>query len=183
MTLGLRPFAASFAVASLAVSLAACEVNADAAEAAPRTPMPAGTAADPGIFGPTASAPRPTVRPSAGWDTLWAALRETPLGPDGMTRVGPFPEAVAAWDGTDATVTGYMIPLDASMAPTRFLLVGVPLADCAFCIPNGPAGAIEVLAREGVPGTYDPISLRGRFQTLDADPNGVLFRLTDAVLP
>ncbi|MEM1055419.1 MAG: hypothetical protein AAGI52_07820 [Bacteroidota bacterium] len=140
-----------------------------------------GTPASPGAFG-AATTPRPTVEPVAGWDTLWTALGETPLGLDGMTRSGPFPDDVSALDNADLTVTGYMMPLDASSAPSRFLLVGVPLADCAFCIPRGPAGAIEVLAPEGVPGTYEPITLRGRFHVLDADPNGLLFRLTDAAL-
>lgn len=74
------------------------------------------------------------------------------------------------------------VGLGASTAPPRFLLVGVPLADCAFCIPNGLAGAVEVLTQAGVPGTYDPVTLRGRVHVLDTDPNGLLFRLTDAAL-
>ncbi|MEL6616345.1 MAG: hypothetical protein AAFQ43_11435, partial [Bacteroidota bacterium] len=85
-------------------------------------PMVTGTPSSPGAFH-AATAPRPTVAPGAGWDTLWTALGKTPLGPDQMMRVGPFPEDVSALDDTDVSVTGYMMPLDASAAPTRFLLV------------------------------------------------------------
>ncbi|MEO0557207.1 MAG: DUF3299 domain-containing protein [Bacteroidota bacterium] len=174
-------------LSAAAIGLGACAppAEADTSAADPITvqlePTAMGTPADPTLFD-AASAAHPKAVPDAGWDTLWTALSETPMGLDWMTRTGPFPPAVAALNETDVTITGYMMPLDASTAPTRFLLVGVPLADCAFCIPNGPAGAIEVLAREGVPGTYDPVTLQGRFHVLDADPNGLLFRLTDAAL-
>ncbi|MEM6326204.1 MAG: hypothetical protein AAF791_03715 [Bacteroidota bacterium] len=140
-----------------------------------------GTPSSPDAFG-AATVPHPTIEPEAGWDTLWTVLGSTPLGPDEMVRVGPFPPEVVALNDTEVEITGYMMPLDASTAPTRFLLVGVPLADCAFCIPRGPAGAIEVLASEGIPGTYEPITIQGRFHVLDDDPMGLLFRLTDAAL-
>ncbi|MEM0962985.1 MAG: hypothetical protein AAGK21_10680 [Bacteroidota bacterium] len=176
-------------------TMAACQPTAVEPEmvTASLAPTPSGTPAAseasiasgaPGAhLDPTAAAAmRPTTSPSAGWDTLWTALAETPMGLDGMVRSGPFPPAVAAWNDADLDVTGYMLPLDTRSAPQRFLLVGVPLVDCAFCIPHGPAGAIEVLSPDGVPSTYEPITLRGRFQVLDADPNGLLFRLTDAAL-
>jgi hypothetical protein len=52
--------------------------------------------------------------------------------------------------------------------------------DCPFCLPAGPEAVVEVLAKDPVGYTLDPIIVAGRFAVLKDDPNGVLYRLTGA---
>jgi hypothetical protein len=63
----------------------------------------------------------------------------------------------------------------------RFLLSAVP-PHCAFCLPAGPEGVVEVQAKTAVRYGFEPIVVSGRFAVLKDDPAGVLYRLTDAEL-
>ena len=48
-------------------------------------------------------------------------------------------------------------------------------------MPAGPDAVVEIVARTPVKYGFEPIVVSGRFAVLKDDPNGVLYRLTDAV--
>ena len=82
-------------------------------------------------------------------------------------------------DAREQRVQGFMIPLDLGDRQKHFLISAVP-PHCGFCLPAGPEAVVEVMAREPVGYTLQPIVVSGRFAVLKDDPNGVLYRLTDA---
>ena len=51
---------------------------------------------------------------------------------------------------------------------------------CSFCLPAGPEAVVEVVAKKPIGYSLQPIVVSGRFAVLKDDPNGVLYRLTDA---
>ena len=94
--------------------------------------------------------------------------------------VNEFSKDILTLDKRDVKVQGFMIPLDMGDKQMRFLLSAVP-SDCAFCMPAGPDGVVEIIARTPVKFGFEPIVVSGRFAVLKDDANGVLYRLTDAV--
>lgn len=73
------------------------------------------------------------------------------------------------------------MPLDPDLKQHRFLLTSNP-PSCFFHIPGGPAGALEVVSRTGIEASWDPILIEGRFETLQTDEYGVIYRLHDATV-
>ncbi|MEM9759594.1 MAG: DUF3299 domain-containing protein [Pseudomonadota bacterium] len=92
-----------------------------------------------------------------------------------------FPEVVQSRGGEQVKLSGFMMPLDPDLRQRRFLLTSNP-PSCFFHIPGGPAGAVEVLAPDGIEATWDPVVLEGRFELLATDEYGVIYRLHDAEL-
>jgi uncharacterized protein len=56
----------------------------------------------------------------------------------------------------------------------------VPLT-CSFCVPGGPESMVEVKTKNAVRYTMDPVVVEGKFATLNDDPYGLYYRVTDAV--
>ena len=76
-------------------------------------------------------------------------------------------------------IEGFIYPLKAGEAHDYFLLSGLP-PSCPFCLPGGPADMVEVMAARPVPHSIEPVMLTGRFEVLEDDPTGLLYRLHDA---
>jgi len=120
----------------------------------------------------------PEIEGGIAWaDLMSARIRY----PDETSIEVEFPKAVAARSGEEVTLSGFMMPLDPDLKQRRFLLTSNP-PSCFYHIPGGPAGAIEVLADEGIEATWDPIVVEGRFETLDTSEYGIIYRLHDASL-
>lgn len=109
----------------------------------------------------------------------WSTLMQSRVHYEGNRSSVAFPESVSALSGETITLSGFMMPLDPQLKQSRFLLTSNP-PSCFFHIPGGPAGAVEVLAPEGIDATWDPIVLEGRFETLSRTEFGVIYRLHDA---
>jgi len=120
-----------------------------------------------------------TLLPERADVVSWKTLSKVEPVKQNGKMVPEFGRDIMALDQKDQRVQGFMIPLDAGDLQKRFLLSSVP-ADCAFCMPAGPDGVVEVQARVPVKYTFDPIVVTGRFAVLKSDPAGVLYRLTDA---
>jgi hypothetical protein len=90
-----------------------------------------------------------------------------------------FPPAVRALDRKTVRVQGFMMPLEPGARQQHFLLSAVPTT-CAFCVPAGPEGLIEVRARKAVDYGVEAVVLEGRLAVLEADPYGVYYRLSEA---
>lgn len=92
-----------------------------------------------------------------------------------------FPATVRARADQQVILSGFMMPLDPDLVQRRFLLTSNP-PSCFYHIPGGPAGAVEVFAPEGIEASWDPIVVEGRFETLNTNDYGVIYRLHDAEL-
>jgi hypothetical protein len=77
-------------------------------------------------------------------------------------------------------IQGFMMPLEPGDRQTHFLLSSVPLT-CQFCLPGGPESMVEVKAKTPVPYTMEPVTVEGKFVTLNDDEYGLYYRVTEAV--
>ena len=109
----------------------------------------------------------------------WKTLAQVEPVKKGNRIVPEFAKPILALDQKDQRVQGFMIPLDMGDKQKRFLISAVP-PHCSFCLPAGPEAVVEIVAKTPVHYTLDPIVVSGRFAVLKDDPNGVLYRLTDA---
>jgi hypothetical protein len=128
-----------------------------------------------------------TTTPEGGlaW-TILAGTKEIPYeekdaqGND-IAGVRPdFPAEVAALDGQVVTMQGFMFPLGAEEKQTQFLFGPFP-ASCPYHYHVGAALVIEVTMAQGLPFTYDPVTLTGRLELVPRDDMfNVFYRLHDA---
>ena len=96
-------------------------------------------------------------------------------------RVKPqFPEDVRALNQRTVKIQGFMMPLEPGDKQKHFLLSAVPTT-CAFCVPAGPEGLVEVKARTPVRYSIDPVVVEGQLAVLDNDPYGIFYRIVDGV--
>ena len=123
---------------------------------------------------PLVSPPLPQVAGTVPWDLL--AQVKTVRVKDRF--VPEFAPAVRKLDRQDVKIVGFMMPLQAGERQSHFLLT-VTSQTCAFCLPAGPEGIVEVKARTPVKVTFDPIVVAGRLEVLRDDPLGVYYRISD----
>jgi hypothetical protein len=123
---------------------------------------------------PQVSPPLPVVPGTVPWDLLGQV--KTVKVKDRF--VPEFPPAVRKLDKQDVKLVGFMMPLQTGEKQSHFLLT-VTSQTCAFCIPVGPEGIVEVKAKTPVRVTFDPIVVAGRLEVLRDDPLGVYYRLSD----
>ena len=110
----------------------------------------------------------------------WKTLSEVKPVKQKDRFVMQFSDSITQLDKKDVKLQGFMMPLDMGEKQKRFLLVAVP-PSCAFCMPAGADGLVEVLARTPVKYGFEPIVVSGKFVVLKDDPMGLYYRLTDAI--
>lgn len=113
---------------------------------------------------------------SLRWDALMKARLR--FGADNKVAAD-FPTDITAQNGKIVKMIGFMMPLEPEQTQKHFLLTSNP-PSCFFHIPGGPAGAVEVFASKGIAASWDPILLEGRFETVQGNELGVIYRLRDA---
>ena len=111
----------------------------------------------------------------------WQDLMQARIRYEEMMLVADFPEAVAERAGQTVKLSGFMMPLEPDLKQFRFLLTSNP-PSCFFHVPGGPAGAVEVLASEGIEVSWNPVVLEGRFEPQRQSEIGVVYRLHEARL-
>lgn len=110
----------------------------------------------------------------------WEDLMQAQVRFDDMTLFAEFPDTVKARSGETVKVAGFMLPLETEFEQRWFLLTSNP-PHCFFHIPGGPAGAIEVFAKEGIEVSWGAVVLEGRFEAL-AKSDSAVYQLHDARL-
>lgn len=110
----------------------------------------------------------------------WEDLLQAQVRFDDMTLFAEFPDAVKARSGETVKVAGFMLPLEPETKQRWFVLTSNP-PHCFFHIPGGPAGAIEVFAKEGIEVSWGAVVLEGRFEALGKSDSAV-YQLHDARL-
>jgi hypothetical protein len=120
--------------------------------------------------------PLPEIKGVVSWKTL-AQVEQVKV----KDRVVPqFSENVLKLDATEVRLQGFMMPLEMGDRQKHFVLTAMPQT-CSFCLPGGPDSLVEVRAKTPVKYTFDPVVLTGKLTVLKDDPNGLYYRLTDAV--
>lgn len=109
----------------------------------------------------------------------WEQLMQARLNFDDRGVLAEFPADIAAHNGKQVKLIGFMMPLEPEERQKHFLLTSNP-PSCFFHIPGGPAGAVEVFTKKGIEASWDPIVLEGRFETVQHNELGVIYRLHDA---
>ena len=123
---------------------------------------------------PLVSPPLPVVPGTVPWDLLGQV--KTVRVKDRF--LPEFPASVRKLDKQEVKLVGFMMPLQTGEKQSHFLLT-VTSQTCAFCIPAGPEGIVEVKAKTPVKVTFDPIVVAGRLEVLRDDPMGVYYRLSE----
>lgn len=91
-----------------------------------------------------------------------------------------FSDAVLALDQKNVKVQGFMLPLQTGAKISHFLLSAIPQS-CPFHVHVGGAESlIEVKTTKPMAFTWDGVILTGKLSVLKNDPEGVIYRLTDA---
>ena len=130
-----------------------------------------------GAPGSPDSKPLPELKGVVSWQTL-SQVQPVKV----QDRVVPqFADDVLKLNATEVKLQGFMMPLEMGEKQKHFVLSAMPVT-CAFCLPGGPEALVEVRAKDPVKYTFDPVVLSGRLTVLKDDPNGLYYRLTDAVV-
>jgi hypothetical protein len=125
---------------------------------------------------PDALKPLPEIKGVVSWKTL-AQVEQVKV----KDRVVPqFSQSILKLDATEVRLQGFMMPLEMGDKQKHFVLTAMPQT-CSFCLPGGPDSLVEVRAKTPVKYTFDPVVLTGKLTVLKDDPNGLYYRLTDAV--
>jgi uncharacterized protein len=120
--------------------------------------------------------PLPEIDGVVSWKTL-AQVQPVKV----KDRVLPqFADSVLKLNATEVKLQGFMMPLEMGDKQKHFVLSAMPQS-CMFCLPGGPEGLVEVRAKTAVKYTFEPIVLSGKLSVLKDDPNGIYYRLNDAV--
>ncbi len=110
----------------------------------------------------------------------WKLLQKVELVKQKDRYVPQFAKDVAALDQKEVKVQGFMMPLQVGDKQSHFVLSARPQS-CAFCLPAGPEGMVEVKTKTPVKYTFDAVVVSGKLSVLKDDPTGVFYRITDAV--
>jgi uncharacterized protein len=128
---------------------------------------------------PTANDYSQTLLPERAGVVSWRTLSQVQPVKQNGKMIAEFSKEILGLDKKDVRVQGFIIPLDIGDKQKRFLLTAVP-PHCAFCLPAGPDGVVEVIAKTPVKYGFEPIVVTGKFAVLKDDPTGILYRLIDA---
>ncbi len=131
----------------------------------------------PGVHSPNSPfAPLPERADVVPWSTLTTVKTRVV-----KNRILPeFSPPVLALDRKPQRVQGFMMPLEPGEKQRHFLLTSVPMS-CSFCLPGGPESMVEVRTKNPVRYTLEPVVVEGDFAVLADDPQGLYYRITNAV--
>lgn len=93
-----------------------------------------------------------------------------------------FGPEIKALEGKPITVKGYIIPTDGYKSHKEFVFSAYPYSMCFFCGGAGPETVMEVVARNPIKYTTDPITIRGKLKLNASDVNKLIYALTDVEL-
>jgi hypothetical protein len=155
-----------------------------AGQSVPAQPDSASTAPQPAPAigqGPGYHDPGSPFKPIVARDGVvaWPLLASVTSRAEKERVVPVFPQDVQALNNRTIKLEGFMMPLEAGEKQRHFLLSSVPVT-CAFCVPAGPEGLVEVRTRTPVKYTLEPVLVEGRLAVLNNDPYGLFYRIVDA---
>ena len=160
---------------TIAILVVAASLGAGAARAQAPAGIPQGTG--PGVHSPLSPFPPLQERSDV---VPWSLLTAVSTKNETNRLLPVFTKEQLALAQKPQRVQGFMMPLEPGDKHTHFLLSSVPLT-CQFCLPGGPESMVEVKAKTPVRYTMEPVTVEGRFVTLNDDEFGLYYRVTEAV--
>jgi hypothetical protein len=90
-----------------------------------------------------------------------------------------FSSELRALEGKVIRLKGYIIPTDGYKSHKEFVFSAFPYSSCFFCGAAGPETVLEVMARQAIPYTSEPIEIQGVLHLNSKDINRLMFQLTE----
>lgn len=113
---------------------------------------------------------------------LWGDLARARVTRGGGRFQVTFLPAVIALDGKTVTLVGFMAPVRPGRRHSLFLLSDRRfLCDTCHSVPP-PESIVEVNVAAAEPARTRPIMVRGKLALVRDDPNGLVYRLTEATV-
>ena len=91
-----------------------------------------------------------------------------------------FGKEVKSLEGKEVVVKGYIIPTDGYKSQKEFVFSAFPYNMCFFCGGAGPETVMEVVTKQPVTYTTEPIYLKGILKLNGADVNRLIYSLEKA---
>jgi uncharacterized protein len=113
--------------------------------------------------------------------TSWKLLAQVKTTQQNKRFVTEFAPSILALNRKTIKLQGFMMPLGPADMQSHFLLTLTPQS-CLFCLPAGPEGMVEVTLKKPMKITFDALVVSGVFDTIQDDKNGLLYRLSAAVV-
>jgi hypothetical protein len=120
-----------------------------------------------------------TAQTSGSWKTL-AKITFRKVYDDmlGMKVDQPvFTAEVRALEGKEITLRGYIVPTNGYISTREFVLSAYPINVCFFCGGAGPESVIEVHMKDPIKFTSEPVTLKGKLELNENDPNRLIYSL------
>jgi hypothetical protein len=116
-------------------------------------------------------------------DLRWIFFHDAKITADEAKGVytAIFPPLLKKEDGVRFSITGYMMPVEASSTSAHFVLTRRS-AGCPFCPPNEPTEAIEIFATRPIDYTPSPITVEGTLHLVSQSAQGLFFRIDKATI-
>ena len=89
-----------------------------------------------------------------------------------------YSESVKALDGKEVVLTGFMFPLEPT-EKQRVFLIGPYPASCPFYYHVDPSEVVEVILKEPIEFSYDPVTVKGVLSLEFNEETGVFYYLKD----
>lgn len=114
-------------------------------------------------------------------DPAWSLLAVAKVTTEATAGVytASFPPELQKLENKSFTITGFMMPIEATPMSDHFILMRRNSA-CPFCPPNGPTEAIEVYSKTKFKYTGEEIIVTGTLKLVSSSENGLFFRLDSA---
>jgi len=95
-------------------------------------------------------------------------------------EIPEFSEELLAFDSSEVTIEGYVIPLEASGKQDYFVLSRFPYNNCFFCGNAGAETVIEVYADESFEVRDSKVKVSGTLKLNSEDPMHLYFIISEA---
>ena len=115
-------------------------------------------------------------------DPIWKVLGKTKVHLDAKEwhYSAEFPPEVKAMVGKPITITGFVLPLDATEEFKHFI-ISKRTPTCAFCPPGEPNEIADVWLDKPMKWDQDAVTVTGTFELMDNDQLGLFFKISHAV--
>ena len=88
-----------------------------------------------------------------------------------------FGKEVRALEGKEVTLKGYIIPTDGYKNQKEFVFSAFPYNMCFFCGGAGPETVMEVVSKQPITYTSEPVYLKGILKLNGGDCNILIYSL------
>ena len=114
-------------------------------------------------------------------DPMWKILGKTHIRLDEKKGLynATFPDEVKALVGKKVTISGFMLPLEATEKFKHFI-ISKRTPTCPFCPPGEPNEIVDVWLEKSTEWNEDMVKVTGTFELMANPELGLFFKITKA---